>query len=392
MDAALTTKESTSITSMPTEVLGPTRPLTLFLCGDVMTGRGIDQVLLHPCDARVYESHVESALEYVAMAENANGPIAKPVDFSYMWGDAAEELDRVAPVARIINLETSITTSEDYEHKGINYRMHPANTPCLTAAMIDCCVLANNHVLDWGPSGLTDTLATLRQAGMKTAGAGRDLAEALEPAVIRVGADSRVLVFAFGTADSGIPPHWAATEAKAGVALLPNLSDETAASIAERVRAARRPGDVIVLSIHWSGNWGYDIPREQQIFAHGLVDFAAADVIHGHSSHHPKGIEVYRNKLILYGCGDFLDDYEGISAYEEFRSHLVLMYFVTVDASTGNLLGLKMAPLEIRRFRLHRVGSRQAAWLRDMLTREGKRLGTQVILEPDNRLVLQWQH
>jgi len=355
-----------------------------------MTGRGIDQVLPHPSDASLYEPYVESALEYVALAENTNGPIAKPVDFTYVWGDAAEELDRAAPVARIINLETSITTSENYEPKGINYRMHPANTPCLTAAKIDCSVLANNHVLDWGISGLTDTIATLRQAGVKTAGAGRNLAEALEPAIIEVGDNSRVVVFAVGTADSGIPPHWAATEAKAGVALLPNLSGETVASIAERVHAARRPGDVIVLSIHWGGNWGYDIPREQQMFAHGLVDLAAADVIHGHSSHHPKGIEVYRNKLILYGCGDLLNDYEGISGYEEFRSHLVLMYFVTVDASDGNLLNLEMTPLEIRRFQLHRVGRQESTSLRDLLTREGKRIGTQVTLERDNRLALQW--
>lgn len=377
---------------MTTVESSDTRPLTLFLCGDVMTGRGIDQVLPHPSDATLHEPHVESALEYVALAENASGPFAKPVDFSYIWGAAAEELDRIAPVARIINLETSITTSEDYERKGINYRMHPANTPCLTAAKIDCCFLANNHVLDWGPSGLNETISALRQAGVKTAGAGRNLAEAVEPAVIGVGGNSRVVVFAVGTADSGIPPHWAATEAKAGVALLPNLSGEAVTCIAEHVHAARRPGDVIVLSIHWGGNWGYNIPREQRIFAHGLVDLAAADVVHGHSSHHPKGIEVYRNKLILYGCGDFLDDYEGISGYEEFRSHLVLMYFVTIDASAGNLLSLKMAPFKIRRFRLDRGGSQEAAWLRDILTREGEGLGTQVILEPDNRLILEWQH
>jgi poly-gamma-glutamate capsule biosynthesis protein CapA/YwtB (metallophosphatase superfamily) len=367
-----------------------TRPLTLFLCGDVMTGRGIDQVLPHPSDATLHEPYVKSALEYVALAQNASGPIAKPVDFGYVWGDAIEELDRAAPAARIINLETSITAGEDPEPKGINYRMHPANTPCLTVAKIDCCVLANNHVLDWGASELTETIGTLRKAGVKTAGAARNLAEALQPAVIGVG-DSRVIVFAFGTTDSGIPPHWAATEAKPGVMLLPDLSQETAVRVAERMRAAGRPGEVIVLSIHWGGNWGYDIPSEQRTFAHALVDLAAADIIHGHSSHHPKAIEVYRNKPILYGCGDFLNDYEGISGYEEFRSHLALMYFVTMDTSTGNLLSLRMTPLEIRRFRLHRVESQEAAWFRDTLTHEGKLTGTKVILELDNRLALQWQ-
>jgi len=102
------------------------------------------------------------------MAEKVHGPIPKPVGFSYLWGDAAQELERLAPVARIVNLETSITTSQDYDPKGRNYRMHPANTPCLTAFKIDCCELANNHVLDWGPAGLTETRAVLHSAGMST--------------------------------------------------------------------------------------------------------------------------------------------------------------------------------------------------------------------------------
>ena len=304
------------------------RPITLFLCGDVMTGRGIDQVLPHPSDPRLHEPYVQSALDYVEMAESANGRILKPVDFPYVWGDAAEELTRVAPDARIVNLETSITTCEHYDPKGINYRMHPANTPCLSAVKIDCCVLANNHVLDWGRSGLKETLASLQAAGMKTAGAGLSLAEAVKPAVIEIGDNARVLVFAACTEDSGIRPDWAATDREPGVALLPDLSDRTAERLTERVRGIKRQDDIAVLSIHWGGNWGYGIPQEQQRFAHKVLDLAAVDVIHGHSSHHPKGIEVYRGKPILYGCGDFLNDYEGIAGYEEYRSHLVLMYFV----------------------------------------------------------------
>ena len=366
-----------------------TQPVTLFLCGDVMTGRGVDQVLPHPSNPVLYEPYVRSAVEYVAMAENANGRIAKPVDFSYIWGDAAAELDRIAPSARIVNLETSVTASDEYVRKGINYRMHPANTPCLTAAKIDCCVLANNHVLDWGRSGLAETLSTLRRAGMKITGAGGNLSEAEAPAVIEVGRDSRVLVFGVGAADSGIPGDWAATDGQAGVALLADFSRRTVDRIAERVGAVKRPGDVAVLSIHWGGNWGYEIPQEHQAFAHLLIDFAGVNIIHGHSSHHPKGIEIYRDKPILYGCGDFLNDYEGISGYEEFRGHLALMYFVTMDRSTGNLLRLEMTPFEIKRFQLQRATHQDATWLENTLHREGKGLGTQVILNADNRLILQ---
>ena len=366
------------------------RPITLFLCGDVMTGRGIDQILPHPSNPKLHEPYVQSALEYVEMAENANGPIPRAAGFSYIWGEAAEELDRAAPAARIVNLETSITTCESYDPKGINYRMHPANTPCLAAAKIDCCVLANNHVMDWGRSGLKETLASVQAAGMKSAGAGPSLAEAAQPAVIEVGDNARVLVFAACTADSGIPRDWAATDREPGVSLLPDLSDRTIGRLTELVHGMKRQDDIAVLSIHWGGNWGYEVQRDQQEFAHKVMDLACVDLIHGHSSHHPKGIEVYRGKPILYGCGDFLNDYEGITGYEEYRSHLVLMYFATMDVIRGRLLALEMTPLEIKRFRLNKVQSHDAYWLRDMLHRQGKRFGTQVTLDADNRLALQW--
>lgn len=365
------------------------QPVTLFLCGDVMSGRGIDQILPHPSVPCLYEPYVDSPLEYVVMAEIANGPIARPVDFAYPWGVAVQELDRFSPDVRIINLETSITTSGDYEPKGINYRMHPANTPCLTAARIDCCVLANNHVLDWGSSGLLDTLGVLRRAGLQTAGAGRNLAEACEPAVHEV-AGARVLVFAAAAVDSGVPRGWLAADARPGVALLPDLSAATAVSFAERVRPIRRPGDLVVFSIHWGGNWGYTIPSEHRAFAHRLLDLGVVDVIHGHSSHHPKGIEVYNHRPVLYGCGDFLNDYEGISGYEEFRSHLVLMFFLTLDARTGQLLDLTMKPLKIKRFRLQPVEIQEAAWLKDMLNRQGESSGTEVVFGDQNDLVLRW--
>lgn len=201
--------------------------ITLFVCGDVMTGRGIDQILPHPGNPVLYEPYMKSATGYVQIAEEANGPIPKPVDFSYIWGDALTELARVKPDARIINLETSVTQSDEAVWKSINYRMHLANIPCITAAQIDCCTLANNHVLDWGRPGLAETLQTLKMAGIKTAGAGQNLRAAAVPAVIPVAGKGRVLVFSFGSGTSGIPRGWAAKTDKAGVNRLPDFSAET---------------------------------------------------------------------------------------------------------------------------------------------------------------------
>src|SRR5262245_236449 len=111
-----------------------------------MLGRGIDQILSHPSAPNLYEPAVTSALEYVALTERAHGAIPRGADDAYVWGDALEVLRRRNPAARIINLETSITTSDRPAPKGINYRMHPANIGVLTAAGIDCATLANNHV------------------------------------------------------------------------------------------------------------------------------------------------------------------------------------------------------------------------------------------------------
>lgn len=364
--------------------------LRLFLCGDVMTGRGIDQILPHAGNPVLYEKHMKSATGYVELAEKANGPIRKPVEYSYVWGDALAELARRKLDRRIINLETAITRSDDVADKAVNYRMQPDNIPCINAANIDCCTLANNHVLDWGYEGLSETLRVLKAADIEIAGAGMNLQQARAPALLTVPGKGRVLVFSFGSETSGIPRSWAATADKAGVNLLPDLSSETVRGIRDSIEQTKLTGDVAVLSIHWGGNWGYEVPREQREFAHRLIDEAGVDIVHGHSSHHVKGMEVYKGKLVLYGCGDFLNDYEGITGYEAYRGDLVLMYFPSLDPSTGNLISLHMTPMQIKRFKLNRALENDVLWLKNVLNREGKKFGTSVVLGADNTLMLGW--
>ena len=138
-----------------------------------MTGRGIDQALSQPLNPRLYEPYFSDARAYVELAENANGPIPRPVGFDYIWGEALPELRRAEVDLRIINLETAITTVETHWlGKEIHYRMHPHNIDCLSVAGINGCALANNHVLDWGYEGLSETLRTLDAVGVKHAGAG----------------------------------------------------------------------------------------------------------------------------------------------------------------------------------------------------------------------------
>jgi poly-gamma-glutamate synthesis protein (capsule biosynthesis protein) len=362
----------------------------LFLGGDTMTGRGIDQVLPHPGDPCLHEASVASAATYVELAESAHGPIPSPVDFRYVWGDALDELVDRRPDVRIVNLETAVTRHGAYwAGKAVHYRMHPDNVSCLTVAGIDCCVLANNHVLDYGHAGLLETLDTLREAGIRTAGAGRTLAEAWTPAVIDCADGGRVLVFGFGSGTSGIEASWAAGAGRPGVNLLSDLSNRTLDRIRDAVECAKQPGDVVVASIHWGSNWGFGVPASHIRFAHGLIE-AGVDVVHGHSSHHVRPIELYREKLILYGCGGLLDDYEGIPGYEEFRPDLVTMFFATVDPRSGRLCRLHMAPMRIRNFRLRRASPADVHWLADTIDRESRAVGARIELVENGRLALEW--
>ena len=358
-----------------------------------MLGRGIDQILPHPSNPQLHEPFVTTALEYVSLAEARSGAIPRPAGHAYIWGDALSTLERAATDVRIVNLETSVTTSDDYwVGKGINYRMHPDNVPCLAAAGIDCCVLANNHVLDWGYAGLTDTLESLHGAGIRTAGAGINDEEAARPAVIETGGTSRVRVFAYASETSGTPRTWAALSERPGVNLLRGCLEDDYAFIAEHLAEHKRPGDIAVVSIHWGSNWGYAISPDDRQLAHRLIDDAGADVVYGHSSHHPKGIENHAGKLILYGCGDLLNDYEGIAGWEAYRDDLSLMYLATLTEATGGLVSLEMTPMRIRNFKLNHASCEDATWLCERLDRECRNLGGRLELTADGRLLLLIEH
>jgi poly-gamma-glutamate synthesis protein (capsule biosynthesis protein) len=361
-------------------------PFTILLAGDVMTGRGVDQIMPHPSSPELRERWADAATDYVELAARAHGPIPAPVDPSYVWGDALGVLQREQPVASIVNLETSITVSDDFwPGKAIHYRMHPDNVACLRAAHIDVCVLANNHVLDFGVRGLLETLDVLRDAGIDGVGAGRDLPQACRPARVDLGHGASLWVLAFGSTSSGIPREWAATRSRPGIRLLDDLSTRTADEIITQARTSRGPGDLVIASIHWGSNWGYDVGPEQVAFAHRLVD-GGIDLVHGHSSHHVRPIEVHRGRLVLYGCGDLVSDYEGIRGHEQWRSDIGAMHLATISPAGPSRL--RMIPTRMRRMQLARAEPADATWLRDTVNAISRRFGARFELAEDGALML----
>ena len=363
--------------------------IKLFLSGDVMTGRGIDQILPHSVSPELKERFVKNARRYLELAENKSGSIPKQVSYEYVWGDALDILSKSEADARIINLETSLTTQGDFwAGKGVHYRMHPKNVELFKIAGIDACILANNHVMDFGHPGLKETLNTLHEKGIKSAGAGTDSSKASTPAVIETGS-GRLLVFSYGSPTAGVPGAWRAGQNEAGVNYLSDLSEDNAEILIQTVKNYKMPGDRTVISIHWGSNWGYQIPGRQKAFAHRLIDSGAADVIHGHSSHHPKGIEVYKNRPIMYGAGDLINDYEGIGGRPQYRDDLSLMYFPRLNAG-GELVSLEMIPMHINKFQLQHASENETEWLAETMNRECKKLGSRVKLNEQGRLSLHW--
>ena len=255
-------------------------------------------------------------------------------------------------------------------------------------SIIQRSVFRNNHTLDWGPEGLFETIGCLERGGIRTTGAGPDIPAARSPAVIQGREGGRVLVLGVGSPTSGIPDNWEVGDERPGLNLVKVLSTAAADRIAERLAAVSKSGDVRILSIHWGTNWGYEIPDGFRAFAHRLIESGNVDVVHGHSSHHVRPIEIYRDKLILYGCGDFVNDYEGIGGHERYRGDLACMFFPTIDPATGKLLRLRIVPLRSRRLRLEWVSKGDLRWLAESLTGMGGKWRCSFEVQADGNLSL----
>ncbi|MFQ6155224.1 CapA family protein [Micrococcus luteus] len=220
-----------------------------------------------------------------------------------VWGNTLPVL--AGADLRIANLECVLARGgTPWPGKVFHFRSAPQNVACLTAAGIDAVSLANNHTLDYGPEALLESVAALDAAGIRHAGAGADDDAAWSPAVVRAGGlDVGLVAFTDNT------PDWAAAPRSPGVAYAPvDAAHPLGRRLREVVRATRPAVDVLIVSAHWGGNWGAEVPAEHRALAHALVE-DGADLVFGHSPHIVRGIEVHRGRPVIYGAGDFIDDY-----------------------------------------------------------------------------------
>lgn len=198
------------------------------------------------------------------------------------------------------NLETTITTSDKPVEKTFNYKMLPTHARWLKALSLTHVNIANNHILDYGVDGLNDTRKTLDIVNIGFSGAGNNLKEAAMPTIYMT---DNHKIGVLSAADHY--KEWAATRVKSGINYF-NIKNH--ASLIRQTRTAAKKVDFLIVSIHWGPNYVDDISGQTRALAHKLVD-VGANVIHGTSAHHLLPIEVYKNSLIIYSNGDFIDDY-----------------------------------------------------------------------------------
>ncbi|MCU1539535.1 MAG: capsular biosynthesis protein [Arthrobacter sp.] len=266
----------------------------------------------------------------------------------YPWGDTLPVL-RHADV-RIANLECVLAAGGEPEPgKVFHFRSEPKNVESLRCAGIDLVSLANNHVLDYGPNAFREMPPLLDAAGILHAGAGMDEEAARQPAVLRA-AGTTIGLIAFTDNE----PGWEADQ-KPGVYYVPVAApDRRTEELLDRVRRTRSRTGLLIVSAHWGANWGSAVPREHRTLAHALVE-AGADVVYGHSPHVFRGVELYRNRPILYSAGDFVDDY-AVDPVE--RNDQSFIFQLDTEGTTPR--ALRLHPTLIRDFQARLAGAASA--------------------------------
>ena len=255
------------VSSVEDQATNTIEEVRIGLAGDTMLGRNVDEVI----GRRGYR---------------------------YPWGDMLDILGGTD--LNLVNLETTLTRSTQMVSKVFNFKAHPDRVKCLVEAKIDVCTLANNHILDFEIEGMIETIKMLDQKGIAHVGAGRSLDEARQPLIIT---RKDITIGIIGCTDN--EPSWTAGPDTPGTHY---VSVDAPDELKEQVKRVNTAVDILILSIHWGPNMREKPSRAFIQFAHQMID-AGVDIFHGHSAHIFQGIEVYKNRLILYDTGDFVDDY-----------------------------------------------------------------------------------
>ncbi len=283
--------------------------------------------------------------------------------YTYPWGNMRTLLQ--SNDLNIVNLETTLTMSTQKVPKVFNYKADPTHVQALKEVNITLVNLANNHVLDFGPSGLQETLDTLDGAGIAHVGAGVNQAKAHAPVIVE---KNGIRIGVLGYTDN--EPGWQAKENKPGTAYV-HIGDIGA--VRREIEALRKKVDLLIVSLHIGPNM-VNAPSQEIIdFCHGLIDLGV-DIIHGHSAHVVQGIELYKGKLIMYDTGDFVDDY---AVDPILRNDLSFLFVVTADKD--GVRDIRLIPVRIKNMQVNRAKGDDVSTVIETMQELSQAFGTKLV-------------
>jgi poly-gamma-glutamate capsule biosynthesis protein CapA/YwtB (metallophosphatase superfamily) len=338
--------------------------MQILFAGDVMLGRLVNEVLAN-------------------------------AQFTYVWGDTIDIIKRAD--FSLINLECPVSSKGkewNKTFKVFHFRANLDAIQVLNSASIDYVSLANNHILDYDIEALLDTLDILDKNNISHSGAGRNLKEAMKPAIIEKklklkpsnnhdsyynvhneevnnnGSKNTIRIGLISLTDN--EPEWEAKYDQAGINYIPTTLDPDIYyyRLQNYIENAKKQSDLVIVSSHVGPHFRETPSMKYVNFAHKIIDLGA-DIYWGHSNHMPQGIEFYKhndnNKIILYDCGDFIDDYAIDSNYRNDLSFIFLLHFLmdknhklsNNNSNNGNILlqnsMIELIPTKISNFMVNTI-------------------------------------
>jgi poly-gamma-glutamate synthesis protein (capsule biosynthesis protein) len=296
--------------------------------------------------------------------------ILKTEPSEFPWGDTIPVLHSAD--WRLCNLECVISNRGEpwsVYPKAFHFRSDAKNIATVKAARINAVSLANNHVLDYGIEAMFQMLEILDQAGIIHCGAGANAEQAsrLATAVVQ---GQKIGLLAFTDNE----PEWEAGTEWPGVFYVPtDLRDSRAKYLLSRIRECKEAVNFLIVSAHWGSNWGYEPPPEHVAFARAMVE-AGANLVFGHSSHVFRGIEFYHGHPIVYGAGNFVDDYAVDRVERNDHSFIYLL-----EIQDGVVRRMCLHPTLIRNCQALRAEGIDAQIISDKMKSLCAALGTQAI-------------
>lgn len=267
----------------------------------------------------------------------------------------------------VANLETPVSRRGYPEKdKKFVFRIEPAMADSLVSITPTCLTIGNNHILDFGEEGLLDTIEWISSKHWLYTGAGVTIENARIPAIINHG-KVKVVILSYNER----PPFtYSAGKKKSGT--VPFSMD----IIKEDIQRWKKENTIVIINPHWGIELTLDIQPYQRKIAHKIIDFGA-DAIIGHHPHWPQGVEVYKDKPIVYSLGNFVS---GFYLGSDMDNIAVSLYY-----SDSKFVKMRIIPISGINSEIecspYVVKSDQGKKDIEMISNLSKKLNTKVVIE-----------